>query len=83
MIELCDTCEYNILIAGLIATLMQRDKDGLLFTLKIWYQGRELPFLFESHCHFEFLQEGLRVDSGKEIFYLWYDTIDCFKVEKE
>ena len=41
MIELCDECDYTILIADLIATLMNKDKDNESFTLNVWLHGCE------------------------------------------
>lgn len=82
MIELCEDCEYTVLIADLIATLMTYDKDDKVFTLKIWITGSELPFEFESSCHFDFLQEGLRVESNDKIEYLFYDIWSQVEVLK-
>lgn len=73
MIELCDDCDYTILVADLIATLMTMDKDDKQFTLKIWITGSELPFEFDCSSHFDFLQEGLRVETNEKIIYLFYD----------
>lgn len=81
MISISESSEYSILIADLIATLMTKDKKGEPFILKIWYNTRDLPFIFSSECAFEFLQEGIRIDSIEAIYYLWYDAIECFKVE--
>lgn len=82
MIELCDDCDYTILIADLIGTLMAYDKDDKYFVLKIWINGTELPFEFESYNHFDFLQEGLRVETNKRIIYLFYDIISQIEVLK-
>lgn len=82
MIELCDDCDYTILIADLIATLMTMDKDSKPFTLKIWITGSELPFEFESFNHFDFLQEGIRVETSDKIVYLFYDVINQLEVVK-
>ena len=82
MIELCDDCDYTILVADLIATLMTMDKDNQVFTLKIWITGSELPFEFESYNHFDFLQEGIRVESNERIVYLFYDIISQIEVIK-
>lgn len=82
MIELCDDCDYSILIADLIATLLTYDKDGKSFILKIWINGSELPFEFESSNHFSFLQEGLRVESMDKIEYLFYDIWSQVEVLK-
>lgn len=82
MIELCDDCDYTILIADLIATLMTMDKDSKSFTLKIWITGSELPFEFESYNHFDFLQEGIRVETSDKIVYLFYDVINQLEVVK-
>lgn len=82
MIELCDECDYTILIADLIATLMTYDKDGKPFLLKIWINGTELPFEFECSDYFNFLQEGLRVETKERIIYLFYDIISQIEVLK-
>lgn len=81
MIELCDECEYTILIADLIATLMVYLKDDESFTLKIWY-NTELPFEFTSESYFNFLQEGLRVEDKSGIKYIFYDLITSIEVIK-
>ncbi|WP_458456497.1 hypothetical protein [Methanobrevibacter sp.] len=84
MIHTCSECEYTVLVADLITTLMTFEKDNKLFLLKIWYNNRDLPFKFNNDCVFEFLQEGIRIDTmNNEILYLWYDAIECFKVEIE
>ena len=80
MIEVCDDCDYTVMIADLIATLMTLDKHNEKFTLKIWISNTELPFPFESNCHFDFLQEGLRVDDLSTIRYLFYDIITLIEV---
>ena len=82
MISICDDCEYTILVADLIATLMTLDKNNEKFVLKLWYNNRELPFGFEENCAFDFLQEGIRIDNMNTILYLWYDAIECFEVER-
>ena len=82
MIELCDDCDYTILIADLIATLMTYDKDKKPFTLKIWINGTELPFEFDCSSHFNFLQEGLRVETNERIVYLFYDILSEVEVLK-
>ena len=82
MIEVCDDCEYTILIADLIATLMTMNKDNESFTLKIWITGSELPFEFESFNHFDFLQEGIRVETSEKIVYLFYDVINQMEIVK-
>ena len=82
MIELCDDCEYTVLVADLIATLLTRDKYDEKWTLKIWITGVDLPFVFESDNHFDFLQEGLRVESKSNIVYLFYDLISLVEVLK-
>lgn len=79
MIEVCDECEYTILIADLIATLMTYDKDNKSFQIKIWY-NTELPFEFDSYCYFVFLQEGIRVEYDSSITYVFYDLINCIEV---
>lgn len=80
MIELCENWEYSILIADVIGTLMTMDKDKQLFVVKVWYQNRELPLKFDSDSHFDFLREGIRIDNGWKICYLWYDIIDSIEV---
>lgn len=82
MIELCDDCDYTVLIADLIATLMIYDKDKKPFVLKIWITGSELPFEFDCSSHFNFLQEGLRVETREKIVYLFYDMISEIEVLK-
>ena len=82
MIEVCDDCEYTVLIADLIATLMTYDKDNKPFTLKIWVTGSELPFEFDYSSHFDFLQEGLRVETNERIVYLFYDILSEVEVLK-
>ena len=63
MIGVCDECDYTILIADLISTLMTLDKDNEWFKVKVWINSTELPLTFESsQCTLiEFLQEGLKV----------------------
>lgn len=82
MIELCDDCEYTVLFADLIATLMTYDKHDESFTVKIWIANSEIPYKFESYCHFDFLQEGLRVESNTNIIYIFYDLITLVEVVK-
>lgn len=82
MIELCDDCEYTVIIADLIATLMTLDKDNQRFKVKIWVGNVELPFLFDNNCNFDFLQEGLRVEMEKVIDYIFYDLISLVEVVK-
>lgn len=82
MIELCDECDYTILIADLIATLLTMDKHKQPFTLKIWINGSELPFEFKSSDFFNFLQEGIRIETKDRIEYLFYDVITEMVVEK-
>ena len=82
MIELCKDCEYTVLIADLIATLMTYEKYNDSFELKIWYSNTELPFIFDSKCYFDFLQEGLRVEYNSNIKYLFYDLITSIEVIK-
>ena len=82
MIELCENCDYTILMADLIATLMTKDKHNEPFTLKIWITGSELPFEFDSGSHFDFLQEGIRVETNERIVYLFYDIISQIEVIK-
>lgn len=82
MIELCDDCDYTILIADLIATLITFEKDKESFELKIWYSNTEIPFLFDSDSLFSFLQEGLRVEYNSKITYLFYDLITSIEVIK-
>ena len=82
MIELCDDCDYTVLIADLIATLMTYEKHNKPFILKIWINGSELPFEFDWNSHFDFLQEGLRVETKKRIIYLFYDIISQIEVLK-
>lgn len=83
MIDLCENCEYSILIADVIATLMTMEKDEKPFVIKIWYQNRELPLKFDSGSHFDFLQEGIRIDNGQKICYMWYDIIDSIEVVRK
>lgn len=82
MIELCDDCDYTILIADLIATLITFEKDKESFELKIWYSNTEIPFSFDSDSLFSFLQEGLRVEYNSKITYLFYDLITSIEVIK-
>lgn len=82
MIELCDDCEFTILFADLIGTLSALEKADESFALCIWVSNRDLPFRFESDLHFEFLQEGLRIDDGKFITYLFYDIMEQIMVER-
>ena len=87
MIELQKDAEFVPLVADLIATLMTRDEmddaRDRLFTLNIWTNNRDLPFSFESHCHFEFMQEGLRIEDDRAVMYLFYDVIEYIRVDKE
>jgi len=80
MIETVKGCDYTITFADLIATLDTLDDE--YFLLKIWTHGRDLPFEFENNCHFEFLQESIRIDDGEAIMYIFYDEIEFIKVEK-
>lgn len=82
MISLCEDCEYTITIADLIATLMTKEKEGESYQLKIWYSNTELPFIFDSDCLFDFLQEGLRVEDKTGIRYVFYDLITSIEVLK-
>ena len=84
MISVCDDCEFTVLIADVIITLSELEKrEPHLFTLKIWCNGRDLPFNFENHCDFNFLQEGIRIEDGRAVMYIWYDTIEYIRVDKE
>lgn len=87
MIELQKDAEFVPLMADLVATLLTRDsmedERDRLFTLNIWTNGRDLPFQFESHCHFEFMQEGLRIEDDRAVMYLFYDVIEYIRVDKE
>lgn len=84
MISVCDDCEYTVIIADLIITLSDLEKkEPHLFTLKIWSSGRELPFEFENHCDFNFLQEGIRIEDGRAVMYIYYDTIEYVRVDKK
>ena len=80
MIELCDDCDYSVLIADLIATLMVYDKHNKPFELRIWCNTSELPFKFTNDSQFSFLQEGLRVECGHTIKYIFYDVITGMEV---
>lgn len=82
MIEVCDDCDYTVLIADLIATLGTYDKENKPFTLNIWITGSELPFEFDCSSHFDFLQEGLRVETNERIVYLFYDILSEVEVLK-
>lgn len=83
MIELCDECEYSIIVADLIATLMTYDKHGKAFDVKIWFSNHNLPFTFDSDSHFDFLQEGVRIESDIGISYIFYDVIEFIYVVKK
>lgn len=83
MIELCDKCDYSIIIADLIATLMTKDENKELFVLKIWVHSCELPFDFESSSHFNFLQEGIRIESNGSVMYIFYDEIQYVRVDNQ
>ena len=84
MIDVCDDCEYTVLIADLIITMNQlQETPPNLFTLKIWTTGRDLPFTFENHCDFHFLQEGIRIEDERAVMYVWYDCIEYIRVDKE
>ena len=82
MIELCENCNFTVLIADLIGTLLSLDKDEKLFILKIYYNNWEIPLKFDNECHFDFLQEGIRIESDYKITYLFYDTVNSFEVVK-
>ena len=82
MIELCDDCDYSVIVADFIATLMTLDKDDKRFCVRIWISNTELPFKFDSDCHFDFLQEGIRVEENNTINYIFYDLITCIEVKK-
>ncbi len=81
MIDVGDDCEFATLIAELIKTLSAFDKG--LFVLKVWVTGTELPFIFENHCDFLFLQEGIRITDKEDVLFLWYDTIAYIRVINE
>ena len=74
--------EYVSLIADLIAVLSVMEKSNDKYMLKIWYNNCDLPFEFLHNNFIEFLQEGLKVDDGVCIKYLWYDSIEAFMVER-
>jgi hypothetical protein len=42
-----------------------------------------LPFVFENHCDFLFLQEGIRIEDDRGIYYVPYDCIEYIRVDKE
>ena len=84
MIEVHQESDFTITIADLISTMDTLDNTGdKLFTLNIWTHGRDLPFVFENHCHFEFLQESIRIDDNRAVMYIFYDEIEYIKVEKQ
>lgn len=82
MIELCDECDYSILIADIIATLMTYEKHGKTFLVKIWCNSSELPFEFTNDDYFNFLQEGVRVETKEKVTYIFYDVIVSVDVIK-
>ncbi len=79
MIQVCDDCEYTILIADLIESLARSDS----FLLRIWVSGSEISYDFRSfEKDFKFLQEGLKISDEEMIDYIFYDTIVSIKVIK-
>lgn len=78
MIDVCDDCEYSIVIADLIESLAKLE----MFTLNVWTNMRDLPFVFENHCDFLFLQEGIRIEDDRGIYYVPYDGIEYIRVDK-
>ena len=75
-IDVCDECEFTIIITNLILTLSKLDN----FKLLIWDVGRDLPHKYSDDCDFMFLQEGMRVRTDKTIEYIYYDTIEHIEV---
>lgn len=71
MIDKCDDCEYSVLIAELMTYLSGLDD----FIMKIWANS-EIPFTLHGMWDYYFLQEGLKVDTGKKMIYIPYDVIN-------
>ena len=76
MIEIADDNEFSVIIADFIKTLARIGK----FDLLIWVNGSELPFEFDQHCKFYFMQEGFRVINDNVIDYIFYDNIASLRV---
>ena len=76
-VNLCDDCDFSTLIADIIETIAGTEK----FELKIWINGSELPLTTNECCNFYFLQEGVRISAGRQIVWVFYDTINGMKLE--
>ena len=77
MISKCDDCEYTILIAELMVTLSKLDK----FTLMIWVNTSELPFIYSDEHDIKFLQEGIMIVTSSMIDFLFYDIITNVRIK--
>ena len=79
MISIAEDNEFSIVIADFIETLAGTD----MFVIKIWINGNELPLSYNHWCNFYFMQEGFRVDTGKRIEWIFYDTITMMELKYE
>lgn len=64
-------CEYLVIIADLMVLLDSLDK----FTVLIWLNGVEKPFKYDSTSDFNFMTEGIRIDSDNHHSILFYDNM--------
>lgn len=78
-ISIAEENEFTVLVADLIETLAKTKK----FELLVWINGTELPFEFDQHCTFYFMQEGFRVSHDNVIDYIFYDNIASVRLVYE
>lgn len=78
MISVADDNEFTVLIADLIETLASTTK----FTLELWV-GSELPLTVNESFNYYFMQEGVRISAGRQILWIFYDTISMVRLKHE
>jgi len=82
MIETHSDSEFVILVADWIATLLTYDENNQPFKVFLLLNGRDTVLEFGSDCFFEFMQEGVRIESADSVSYFFYDVIEYIEVRK-
>jgi hypothetical protein len=78
MISIADDNEFTVLIADFIETIARLHK----FSLELWI-GSELPITVNESCDYHFMQEGVRISAGKQVLWIFYDTITMVRLKYE
>lgn len=78
MINVAEDNEFTVLIADLIKTMAGLTK----YTLELWV-GSELPLTVNESCDYYFMQEGVRISAGKQVLWIFYDTISMVRLKYE